>query len=198
MIESEQTPLQSCFRTKKRKRETNRVCFAEHALLYSSARTASEISQTWYSKHELDLFKKERILAIRALKEADFDTSRVSICLRGYEAYFSVELNRAMKHARNLNYTLVFAEQNRQRFLDIIDEELVKECSLMATKWARETAIRLGSLDASDSAKIYAEDLRRIQDFCKYAIYDDGPIFFKDPVASSVLLTGGNLLHALE
>ena len=137
--------------TSKRRRPVRCVSFAEEALLYRSNRTQEDVKQMWYSKTELAAFKDERREIIRMLKKVKFDLSRINqehICLRGYEPYFSVAMNKATKYARELVSAVVFVEQSRQRMMGGFDPESLRERSCQASQWARETGMELGHTDA--------------------------------------------------
>ena len=137
--------------TSKRRRPVRRVTFAEEALLYRSNRTQEDVKEMWYTKQELASFKDERREIIRLLKKVKFDLSRVNqehICLRGYEPYFSVAMNKATKYARELVMTVVFVEQSRQRMMGVFEPESLRERCCQASQWARETGMELGHTDA--------------------------------------------------
>ena len=137
--------------TSKRRRPVRQVSFADEALLYRSNRTQEDVQRMWYSKDELAAFKNERREIIRMLKKVKFELSRINqekICLRGYEPYFSIAMNKATKCARELVITVVLVEQNRQRMMGIFDPESFRERSCQASQWARETGIELGCTDA--------------------------------------------------
>jgi len=140
--------------TKRRRRtRTKRVSFADTALVYGSDRTQDEVDRSWYNREELAVFKNERRDAVRMLKRASFDVKKVSLerCLRGFEAYFSVDINRATKHCRELVLTAVFAEQNRQWAAGIVDVESLRGASQNASRWALRNALESGSKDAATS-----------------------------------------------
>lgn len=133
------------------RRVQKRVSFADEALLYRSHRTMEDVQRMWYSKSELATLKSERKDIIRILKKVDFKLHKIDqdrICLRGYEAYFSVAMNKVTKYARELVLSVVFAEQNRQRMVGIFDPESLRERSCQASQWARDMAMELGFTDA--------------------------------------------------
>lgn len=137
-----------------KRRRRRCVSFAETALLYPSDRSEEEVKTSWYSKDELIVFKKERRDTVKILKRAGFNKSAIDTeqnCLRGFEPYFSVEVNKATKCARDLVYTVVFSEQNRQRSCGISDHETMRTCSQQASQWALRNALELGSQDAAES-----------------------------------------------
>jgi hypothetical protein len=141
----------------KRRRRRCVVSFAENAYLYPNDKTEEEVRSCWYTNEDLACFKKERRGVIKMLKTVNFniralDTSR--LCLRGFEAYFSVEINKVTKHSRALVFRVVLTEQHRQRCLGFSDSELVKAVSQQASQWALRNAIELGSLDAAESYKL--------------------------------------------
>jgi hypothetical protein len=141
-------------RKRRRRAVPARVSFAEDAFLYPSDWTIEDLQQTWYSKDDLADFKKERKAVVRALKRVNFDTNKVDkkkYCLRGYEPYFSMEMNKAVKYARELLTTMVFSEQKRQKMLNIYDPETIRDCSLNASEWARGNSHELGVLDSLES-----------------------------------------------
>jgi hypothetical protein len=135
------------------------VSFADSALLYSSDRTIDEVSRMWYTKDELANFKNERKGIVKVLKRTNFDVAAVErsgkYCLRGYEAYFSLEVNKAMKDARSLALSLVLTEQDRQRALGIRDVEAIRFACSAVSQWACDNAVKLGEDDEMDVYGIY-------------------------------------------
>jgi hypothetical protein len=154
------------------------VGFADSALLYSSDRTYEEVNRMWYSKDELATFKNERKLVVKALKRANFNVAAVErsgkYCLRGYEAYFSLDVNKAMKDARTLVTSLVLTEQERQRSLGIHDDEAIRFACSSVSQWACDNASKLGENDEIDVYGIY--DSEYIMDYVDYndQRYDNG------------------------
>jgi hypothetical protein len=135
------------------------VCFAEEALLYSSDRTYGEVKSSWYNRDELNDFKAERKDIVRVLKRAHFDLARVEAtgkyCLRGFEPYFSMQVNKAMKYARSLVSNLVLSEQESQRNQGIYYDPDAMRCACWhASEWARENALHLGQ---NDEEEVYGE-----------------------------------------
>lgn len=135
------------------------VGFADSALLYSSDRTHDEVNRMWYSKDELATFKNERKLVVKALKRANFNVAAVErsgkYCLRGYEAYFSLDVNKAMKDARTLVTSLVLTEQERQRSLGVHDDEAIRFACSSVSQWACDNASKLGENDEIDVYGMY-------------------------------------------
>lgn len=143
----------------RRRKLPKRVCFAEEALLYSSDRTLLEVKNSWYNRDELNDFKAERKEIVRVLKRAHFDLARVEAtgkyCLRGFEPYFSMQVNKAMKYARSLVTNLVLSEQERQRNHGIYyDPEAMRRACWHGSEWARENALHLGQ---NDEEEVYGE-----------------------------------------
>jgi len=147
------------------------VTFAEEALLYSSNRTPEEVQHVcWYNRTELGAFKNERKEVVKALKRSNFDLSAVEqtglYCLRGYEPYFSLEVNKAMKYQRTLVLSLVLQEQERQRAQSIsgsgywYDDVAMEQTVSPASEWARENALQLGRNDELEAFEEYAEYFR--------------------------------------
>lgn len=134
------------------------VHFAEEALLYSSDRTVEEVKRMWYSRGELNVFKNERKHIVKILKTTNFDLVAIEqsglYCLRGYEPYFSLEVNKAMKYSRTLVISLVLGEQDRQRALGYRDDDAMYRSCCGASQWARDNAVQLGLNDEFD---VYSE-----------------------------------------
>jgi hypothetical protein len=134
-----------------KQQQKRRVTFAEDVYLYASPHASNDhVKPLWYSADELADLKKERRDVVKQLKKAEFDISRVprKYCLRGYEAYFSLNINRATKCARELCISVVAVEQARQRASGIYNPEALRlECSL-ASQWARDNGTALGAQDA--------------------------------------------------
>jgi hypothetical protein len=138
-------------RKRRRRAVPARVSFAEDAFLYPSERLIEDLEESWYSKDDLAGFKKERKAVVKALKRAGFDTNAVDkqkYCLRGYEPYFSIEVNKALKHSRAMLTSTVFSEQKRQQMLNIYEPETIRDCSCNASAWARGNSHELGVLDS--------------------------------------------------
>jgi hypothetical protein len=138
-------------RKRRRRAVPARVSFAEDAFLYPCEWSVEDLHDSWYSKDDLAVFKKERKAVVRALKKAGFDTNAVDkkkYCLRGYEPYFSVEMNQAVKYARESLTQTVFGEQKRQQMLNIYEPETIRDCSCNASAWARDISHELGVLDS--------------------------------------------------
>jgi hypothetical protein len=158
-----------------------RVTFAEDAYLYaggiidldgSNPNADRELTEArWYSRQELNSFKQERRSFVRDLKQVNFDlaalssasSSTMSYCLRGYEPYFSMEMNKATKYAREHVYSTVFAEQERQWHENPsdatgrvwYDDARMSQLVERASDWARSTALELGALDALECYAIH-------------------------------------------
>ena len=150
----------------KRRRRIRRksVSFADEALVYSSDWQEEEVQQAWYTKEDLNIFKKERKEIVRLLKRLNFNLDAIDheqFCLRGFEAYFSVEINRATKYARELIATTVFAEQNRQRAAGISDIGAIRRESMRASRWTLRNALELGSRDAAEVRMMKLQDRQR-------------------------------------
>lgn len=141
--------------------ERAKVYFAEEALLYSNDRLLEEVKLLWYSRDELAVFKNERKQIVKVLKKTNFDLVAVEesgqFCLRGYEAYFSMEVNKAMKYARTLVTSLVMDEQDRQRALGYLDDECMRLSCTDASQWARDNALQLGRNDEYEAYGDYDE-----------------------------------------
>jgi hypothetical protein len=138
-------------RKRRRRAVTAHVSFAEDAFLYASERLMEDLAESWYSKDDLAGFKQERKAVVKALKRAGFDTNAVDkekYCLRGYEPYFSVKMNKAVKYAREMLTSTVFSEQKRQQMLNIHEPETIRDCSCNASAWARGNSHELGVLDS--------------------------------------------------
>lgn len=145
------------------KTTTKRVSFAEDALLYSGNVTEEEVKRSWYSQKEFVNIKQGRRDTIGLMKDNDFDIDRLEsegYCLRGFEPYFSPEINRAMKFARVRAYQNVLEEQERQRVVGVYSPEAIREQSCEITGWARETALRLAANDALEARRILTDHAR--------------------------------------
>ena len=154
----------------KRKRFTKEVRFAPEALFYPTNLTEEEVKGCWYSCDELAVLKRERKDTVRQLKRVAFDTEKVSAkyCLRGFEAFFSVEMNKATKFARDLVAKIVFCEQNRQRINGLWDTESMRTQSVQASQWARDNALELGTADAQESAMLYTDHMCMGLPYCPH------------------------------
>lgn len=142
----------------KRKRMLKQLRFAQEALLYPTQWTENDIATSWYSSDELAEFKQERRETVRHLKRVGFDLQKIGHeCLRGFEPYYSLEMNRATKYARDLVMNVVFVEQHRQRINGLWDTESMRVRSSNASQWARNNAQELASTDAQESSIILRE-----------------------------------------
>jgi hypothetical protein len=146
----------------RRKSQTSRrrVRFADELLLYSSNRTYQDVDCMWYTREELAEFKNERKNIVKVLKKANFNLAAVEqsgqYCLRGYEAYFSMEVNKAMKYSRTLVINVVATEQARQRKEGVyFDDEAMRSACSGSSQWALDNALLLGSNDEFDA---YGDD----------------------------------------
>jgi hypothetical protein len=127
------------------------VTFAHEAMVYRSTSTEEDVKSLWYSKDELAEFKSERRDMIRVIKKVNFDLARINqevMCLRGYEPYFSLHMNKTTKCARKLVINIVLLEQQRQRMMASFDAEALRIRCGKASQWAREIALELGNTDA--------------------------------------------------
>lgn len=143
-----------------RPKKRSRVKFAEHALSYSSNRTQKDILHSWYTPMELYIFRQERKDFIKYIQRVNFDRTRIDetrISLRGFEAYFSVEDNKAFRRAKYNNLNYVLKEQDVQRRLGFQNPEVLREISSQQSKWARQVAQHLGTMDALESREILRE-----------------------------------------
>jgi hypothetical protein len=119
------------------------VSFASEALLYSTPFFMDEIRALWYSQDEYLLLREERRTAVKLLRFYGVDAVKRKVCLRGLEAYFSVETNRAMKEARDLAVISVLHEQDLQRKLGYSDPEGLRSVYVPATQCMRDFALQL-------------------------------------------------------
>lgn len=128
------------------------VSFAEEAIVYGGDVTLEEVMDSWYPVEEYQAFKQERVTAIKLIKKNAFNTRYVERilghCLRGFESYFSLEMNREIKYAREDAIRKVLAEQDRQRAMGIADHEAIRLQYLLVTSWIRSNALQLGQIDA--------------------------------------------------
>jgi hypothetical protein len=108
----------------------------------------------WYNRADLEVFKNDRKNTVKALKRNNFDLYNVEcqgFILRGFECYFSMEINKAFKYTRCLVVSLVKTEQDRQRHECRYNEpELIRESSMCASEWARDNALQLGVKDLEE------------------------------------------------
>lgn len=154
-----------------RNRCRRKVGFAEDALLYSCDRTSyEEVIHTWYNRDELAAFKSDRKDVVKLLKKHNFNLNSVmkspsigkKYCLRGYEAYFSVDKNKELRKNRERVISSVMSEQNRQKqrlpstmisqnkLAYLLDHNSIAKHSWDASQWARETANTLGRQDEEE------------------------------------------------
>ncbi|GAX27071.1 hypothetical protein FisN_9Lu404 [Fistulifera solaris] len=119
------------------------VSFASEALLYSTPFFMDEIRALWYSQDEYLSLREERRTAVKLLRVYGVETVKRKVCLRGLEAYFSVETNRAMKEARDLAVISVLHEQDLQRKLGFYDAEGLRSVYVPATQCMRDFALQL-------------------------------------------------------
>ena len=134
-----------------RRQPKKSVRFADEALLYRSACSLDEVQRMWYSKEELAEFKNERRQVIRLMKKVNFDLNQINqeaICLRGYEPYFSMSMNKTTKYARQLVISIVLLEQRRQIMNGVYDPESLRNTCSKSSQWARDIALELGNSDA--------------------------------------------------
>jgi hypothetical protein len=161
------TPLDHCpSRTasptsKRRRRLSKSVSFADDALLYPSTVTLEEAWSMWYSRDELALFKSERKDMVKVLKKNNFNLELVGyhFCLRGLEPYFSVDVNKETKQARDCVMQNVFDEQDKQRGSGRYEPESLRSVVVNSTKWAMHNALQLGSRDAVEALAIYEKSM---------------------------------------
>lgn len=108
----------------------------------------------------------ERKSLIKALKKVQFDLQRIDPnkhCLRGFEAYFSVQCNKEYKLKRQVVWQSVFQEQVRQRYLQMQDSTMMQLVSSHASQWARDTATELGMADAQEALTIFVQYMHEQQ-----------------------------------
>ena len=173
MNQLQQDPAPSAIAPRRRS-----VNFAEEAFLYGSDQSEEEVEYMWYNRTELNRFKNERKEVVKALKKANFNLSAVEstgrYCLRGYEPYFSMEVNKAMKYARTMALSLVLQEQERQRADGTyFDPDLMREAVAPASEWARENALQLGRNDEVEAFDEYAGFFQDDVDCGPFDCYSD-------------------------
>ena len=118
-------------------------------------------------KEELAVFKQDRKSLVKVLKRVQFDLSQVDTsvhCLRGYEAYFSVQANKEYKLKRQMVWKAVLQEQARQRYMGRKDATMMQLVSTHATQWARDTATELGMQDAQVALTIFLDYMQEQQE----------------------------------
>jgi len=129
-------------------------CFAT---VYSSKRTEEDLFSSWYSKVELARFKEDRKDFVRALQQVNFNLDEMDwskYCSRGYEAYLSVRANKEIRNAHKSMINHVLQEQYRQRELQIVDTQSLKNTCCNLTRWSKERALQLGIQDANISSAL--------------------------------------------
>jgi len=142
--------------------------------------TSNDVDETddhyflsWYNQDELLVFKNDRRCFVKALKRVHYNVDKLlelqdqyirthptsnfvlqkkSHCPRGYEAYFTVAINRDYKHKRLAVFAAVLTEQKRQRSLmEIPDVDLLASKAQRASQWSRDLAFQLAAQDAKDA-----------------------------------------------
>lgn len=113
------------------------------------------------------MFKQDRKALVKVLKRVEFDLSKVDTtvhCLRGYEAYFSIQTNKEYKYKRQMVWKAVLQEQARQRYIGKHDAMMMQLVSSHATQWARDTATELGMQDAQVALSIFLDYMQEQQE----------------------------------
>lgn len=123
------------------------VSFAEEALLYSSPLLIDEVRELWYDQDEYSSLKEDRRTAVKLIRFYGIETIKRKVCIRGLEAYFSLETNRAIKEAREKAKNSVLREQQLQRQLGFYDAEALRDVYVPTTQWLRDQALRLARND---------------------------------------------------
>jgi hypothetical protein len=168
--------------SKRKVAERKSVAFSEEIWLYRCDKTEDEVQQAWYSREEIATFKNERRFVIQLLRAVDFRLELIdesTCCLRGYEAYFSIEYNKATKFVREAALRAVLAEQHRQRTLTVSpttshpsaclllpypsetsagassSEEALRLACRETSEWALRNAAELGANDAAFAHHLY-------------------------------------------
>jgi hypothetical protein len=180
----------------RRKTARRKVHFADELLLYSSNRTLQDVDCMWYSRDELAEFKNERKHIVKVLKKANFDLAAVErtglYCLRGYEAYFSMEVNKSMKYARTRVTSVVASEQTRQRNCGVyFDDEAMRIACSGASQWALENALQLGGNDEYDA---YGDD----GDCCSMVEEETNNNFYLDDMCDHDTTDAGSQLPCFD
>lgn len=127
-----------------------RVRFLEEVTIHNSVvdrLNAPHPDSIWYSKHELDLLKKEVHGLIKAARVAGSNDDY----LRGLEDRFS---RRTLLESRGRKFAVryaVFREQNKQKLQNICDPERIRRKSAVASKSGRERAFQLADKDALEA-----------------------------------------------
>lgn len=124
------------------------VSFAEEALLYASPLFIDEVCELWYSQEEYVSLKDERRTSVKLLRFYGSEAIQNKVCIRGLEAYFSVETNKAIREARETAIRTVLNEQRLQRQLGYYDEEALRSVYIPTTEWMRNRALELARSDA--------------------------------------------------
>ena len=127
------------------------VRFHEQVLAYGNPRDLEEVIDSWYSKDQLATFKADRKEVVRALKDVNFDLSKIDTTkhqLRGLEAYLSVSFNKLLQRKRREASRKVLEVQHHQRSHNVWDDEILRSVSCHATEWARLRGISMGQQDA--------------------------------------------------
>jgi hypothetical protein len=142
--------------------QPKRVSFAENAVLYWGDVTADEALSGWYSVEDYQGFKMDRKEAIRMIKKNGFNIYNIESaghCLRGFEPYFSLEINRRIRHVRETAVRNVLREQQRQIQLGSYDDEAMRVRYAQATQWTHTNAIQMGT---NDAALVRDDELRQL------------------------------------
>ncbi|CAB9512499.1 expressed unknown protein [Seminavis robusta] len=157
------TPLHSNVKKQARRH----VSFAPVTSMVSNEWSREEVDAGWYTKDELSVLKQERKALVKVLKKVRFDLSMIDQsvhCLRGYEAYLSIQANKEYKAKRQMVWESVLREQARQRYMRISDPLMMQLVSGHATQWARDTATELGMKDAQVALAIFVEYMHEQQE----------------------------------
>lgn len=130
------------------------VSFADEALLYSSPLFIDEVRELWYTQDEYASLKEERRTVVKLLRYYGMEAIKRKVCIRGLEAYTSIETNRALKEAREKSTYTVLHEQRLQRELGFYDPDALRDVYVPTTQWLRDHALRLARNDSLSLARM--------------------------------------------
>jgi hypothetical protein len=102
-------------------------------------------------------------------KKINFELERLEgiICLRGFEPYFSIAVNKATKQQRIYCFQAVLLEQRRQKETGVSDVDLLRSVACQASQWAKGNALQLGAND--ESAAIMIATHARVEELVERA-----------------------------
>lgn len=148
--------------------KNKRVCFSDSPDLVvvdtEEPLTDEEKKNVWYSRKDIQSFRKQSYVLIAATKNGWLDDTQN--CVRGLERSIHFPPGMRRREKKRTIHSILH-EQEYQKSVGLKDPNALRILSSACTQWERENALQLAAMDALFAAMWCNE---AVQHECKYTV----------------------------